>query len=86
LTQRERIADAGHAMPEPKTSRPLLVSVGEAAFQLNLSAEEVEVLIGEGDLTAVEVLGRVLVRYESLVKFVRHAAPIRDLSETVARS
>jgi hypothetical protein len=62
-----------------KTANPLLVSVAEAGFQLDLPLEDIESLIEGGELTAVMVLGHVLVRYDSLLKFVRHAAPVRDL-------
>jgi excisionase family DNA binding protein len=56
-----------------KTAFPLLVSLEEAAFQLSISREEVVQLVRERDLTAVQVLNKVLVAYDSLVAFTRRA-------------
>ena len=60
-----------------KTANPLLVSIAEAGFQLDLPSEDVNALIQNGNLTAVRIRGHLLVRYDSLVKFVRRAMPVR---------
>lgn len=56
-----------------RTDKPLLVSIGEAEFQLSLSNDDVVELIRDGDLTAVKVCDHVLVTYDSLVAFMRKA-------------
>lgn len=52
---------------------PLLVSVAETAFQLSLPEEDVIALIRERELAAVNVRGKILVAYDSLVTFTRRA-------------
>jgi len=56
-----------------RTDYPLLVSLGEASFQLSVPEEDVVALIREGDLTAVKVRDHVLVAYDSLRAFMRRA-------------
>jgi hypothetical protein len=56
-----------------RTDKPLLVSIGEAEFQLSLPNADVVELIRDGDLTAVKVRDHVLITYDSLVVFMRRA-------------
>jgi excisionase family DNA binding protein len=55
------------------TANPLLVSLGEASFQLSVPEDDVVALIRDGDLTAVKVRDHVLVAYDSLMAFMRRA-------------
>ena len=54
-----------------RTDKPLLVSIAEASFQLNLPTKEVASLIRDGELAAVKVRDQVLVVYDSLTAFTR---------------
>jgi excisionase family DNA binding protein len=56
-----------------RTDKPLLVSIGEASFQLSLPPEEIVKLIRDGELVAVRVRDRILVVYDSLTAFTRRA-------------
>lgn len=56
-----------------KTAKPLLVSIAEASFQLSLSADEIDALIRDGELAALNVRGQILVEYQTLVSFTRRA-------------
>jgi hypothetical protein len=55
---------------ERLTAKPLLISIGEACFQLSLLPEEVATLIENGDIATVQVCQRTLVVYESLKTFI----------------
>jgi hypothetical protein len=54
-----------------RTDKPLLVSIGEASFQLSLTIDEIVTLVRDGELVAVKVKDRVLVVYDSLTAFTR---------------
>jgi hypothetical protein len=63
-------------------ANPLLVSVGEAGFQLSLPENDVLALIRDGDLVAVNVRGQILIVYNSLVTFTRRAKRQKPIVDT----
>ena len=68
-----------------RTDNPLLVSLGEARFQLTVTEEDVLALIRDGDLTGVRVRGHLLVTYDSLRAFVRRAKRQKLVLDDVQR-
>ena len=64
-------------MSRLRTDFPLLVSTQEAGFQLGLSQDDILDLIREGDIDSVSVRGRVLVVYDSLLRFTRRARRLK---------
>jgi hypothetical protein len=54
-----------------RTDKPLLVSFAEASFQLSLQDKEIVELVRDGELIAVNVRGRILIAYDSLIAFAR---------------
>jgi excisionase family DNA binding protein len=54
-----------------KTGNPLLVSLSEASFQLDIPIEDVQELIRDGELPAVRIRQHLLIPYESLVRLAR---------------
>jgi len=69
-----------------RTDKPLLVSIGEAGFQLSLPSEEILKLIRDGELVAVKVRDRVLVVYDSLTAFTRRARRNNTVKEELVHS
>ncbi len=67
------------------TANPLLVSLDETAFQLSISKEEVAQLIRDHDLTAVQVLDKALVTYDSIVAFTRRVKRNSNVAQVTGK-